>query len=94
MSGKIVGDDEVVPSDLLIFEQVTPLVVVTPGRMLTDQRLAGAILVVENLVFQPVDVERHVMAGHGRNARHVHLSYIMFRIKPARRFDAATRSAP
>ena len=48
--GQVVGDDAVVLGDLLVLEQAAPLVVVAARGVLADQRLAGAVLEVEDLV--------------------------------------------
>jgi hypothetical protein len=61
--GQVVGDDAVAGGDLLVLEQPAPLVVVASRGVLALQRLSGAILEVEDLVQQSVDVD--VMSGDG-----------------------------
>ena len=71
MPGQVVGDDAVVRGDLLVLEQAAPLVVVATRGVLADQRLALAVLEVEDLVLEPVHVDVDVMPGDGRNLAHV-----------------------
>jgi hypothetical protein len=63
VSRQVVGDHAIAVRDLLVLEQVAPLVVVAPSRVLAYQRPAGAVLEEEDLVLAALDINRHVVAG-------------------------------
>src|SRR5215210_7632925 len=60
VAGKIIGDYAVVLGDVLIFEQVPPLVVVAASGVLANQRLTRAILQKEDFALLAHDLDGHV----------------------------------
>jgi hypothetical protein len=70
MARQVIGDDVIVPGELLVFEQAAPLMVMAAGGVLADDRLAASVVEVEDLVLVAVYLDRHVAACHWRMADH------------------------
>jgi hypothetical protein len=60
VADEIVRDHAVVFGDLLVFEEVAPLVVVAPGRVLANQGLPLAVLQEKDLALVAHHVDGHI----------------------------------
>jgi len=75
---QVVRNHTVAASDVLVFEQVTPLVVVAAGRVLTDERPSRPVLQEEDLVLATHHVDRYVVPGHRRESCHLTSPFVQW----------------